>query len=60
MDVRSGDLDRNAAAVMLQGYRTLKDYVALERQIREQDEILGRIAELEQRGRTNGPRQEAL
>jgi hypothetical protein len=30
-DVRAGDLDRNDAAGMIQGYRALKDFIALER-----------------------------
>jgi len=43
-DVRGGDLDRNDAAVMIQGYRALKDFIALERGIRVEDEL---AAELE-------------
>jgi hypothetical protein len=45
-DVKSGDLDRNDAAVMIQGYRALKDYIALERQVRETDELAAEIEEL--------------
>jgi hypothetical protein len=45
-DVRAGDLDRNAAAVMLQGYRALRDFIALERQVRETDELAAEIEEL--------------
>jgi hypothetical protein len=45
-DVRSGELDRNNAAVMIQGYRTLRDFIALERQVRETDELAAEIEEL--------------
>jgi len=45
-DVKSGDLDRNDAAVMIQGYRALKDFIALERQVRETDELAAEIEEL--------------
>ena len=45
-DVRAGDLDRNDAAVMIQGYRALKDFIALQRQIRETDELAAEIEEV--------------
>jgi hypothetical protein len=45
-DVRAGDLDRNDAAVMIQAYRALKDFIALERQVRETDELAAEIQEL--------------
>src|SRR4051812_6425874 len=45
-DVKGGDLDRNDAAVMIQGYRALKDYIALERHVRETDELAAEIEEL--------------
>ncbi len=45
-DVRGGDLDRNDAAVMIQGYRALKDFIALERQVKETDELAAEIEEL--------------
>jgi len=45
-DVKTGDLDRNDAAVMIQGYRALKDFIALERQVRETDELAAEIEEL--------------
>ena len=45
-DVKAADLDRNDAAVMIQGYRTLKDFIALERQVRETDELAADIEEL--------------
>ena len=44
--VRAGDLDRNDAAVMIQGYRALKDFIALERQVKETDELAAEIEEL--------------
>jgi hypothetical protein len=44
--VRTGELDRNDAAVMIQGFRTLKDLIALERQVRETDELAAEIEEL--------------
>jgi hypothetical protein len=45
-DVRSGELDRNDAAVMVQAYRALKDFIALERQVKETDELAIEIEEL--------------
>lgn len=45
-DVKAGDLDRNDAAVMIQAYRALKDFIALERQVRETDELAAEIEEL--------------
>jgi hypothetical protein len=45
-DVRAGDLDRNDAAVMIQGYRALKDFISLERQIRETDELAAEIEQM--------------
>jgi hypothetical protein len=45
-DVRSGEVDRNDAAVMVQAYRALKDFIALERQVRETDELAAQIEEL--------------
>ena len=45
-DVRSGELDRSDAAVMVQAYRALKDFVALERQVKETDELAAEIEEL--------------
>jgi hypothetical protein len=47
-DVKAGDLDRSDAAIMIQGYRALKDFIALERQIKETDELEARIEALEQ------------
>jgi hypothetical protein len=47
-DVRNKKLDRNNAAVMIQGYRVLKDLVELERKVREVDEHEARIEQLEQ------------
>jgi len=45
-DVKAGDLDRNDAGVMIQGYRALKDFIALERQVRETDELAAELEEL--------------
>jgi hypothetical protein len=45
-DVRAGGLDRNDAAVMIQAYRALKDFIALERQVKETDELAAEIEEL--------------
>jgi ribosomal protein L29 len=45
-DVRTGGLDRNDAAVMVQAYRALKDFIALERQVKETDELAAEIEEL--------------
>lgn len=47
-DVKAGGQDRADAAVMLQGYRVLKDLVELERKVKETDELAARIEELEQ------------
>jgi len=56
--VKGGELDRNDAAVMIQGYRALKDFIALERQVKETDELEGRLQALEQAtgGREKGGR----
>jgi hypothetical protein len=45
-EVKTGGLDRNDAAVMIQGYRALKDFIALERQVRETDQLAAEIEEL--------------
>jgi Family of unknown function (DUF5763) len=45
-DVKAGDLDRNDAAVMIQGYRALKDFIALERGIRVEDELAAELEEI--------------
>jgi hypothetical protein len=45
-DVKAGDLDRNDAAVMIQGYRALKDFIALQRQIRETDELATEVEQM--------------
>ena len=45
-DVRSKALDRNDAAVMIQGYRTLRDFIELERRVHETDELAREIEEL--------------
>src|SRR5919107_2069315 len=43
---KAGELDRNDAAVMIQGYRALKDFIALERGIRVEDELAAELEEL--------------
>ncbi len=45
-DVKSGDLDRNDAAVMIQGYRALKDFIELGRRTKETDDLAAEIEEL--------------
>jgi hypothetical protein len=45
-DVKTGNLDRNDASVMIPGYRALKDFIALERQVKETDELAAEIEEL--------------
>jgi hypothetical protein len=45
-DVKAGDLDRNDAGIMLQGYRTLLDYIKLERGIRVEDELAAELEEI--------------
>ncbi len=45
-DVKAGDQDRSDAAVMLQGYRVLKDLVELERRVKETDQLAAQIEEL--------------
>jgi hypothetical protein len=53
-DVRAGTLERNAAAVMLQGYRALLDYVKLERGIHVEEELAHELEELKrERGRAS-------
>ena len=51
-EVKAGELDRNDAAVMIQGYRALKDFIALERSVKVEDEL---AAELEELRRERGP-----
>ena len=46
-DVKAGELDRNDAAVMFQGYRALLEYIKLERAVLVEDELAARIQELE-------------
>ncbi len=45
-EVKAGDLDRNDAAVMIQGYRALKDFIELERRVKETDDLATEIEEL--------------
>jgi len=46
--VENGGQDRADAAVMLQGYRLLKDFVELERKVKELDDLEARLEQLEQ------------
>ena len=46
-EVKGGVLDRNDAGVMIQGFRTLKDLIELERRIKETEELEERISVLE-------------
>ena len=45
-EVKAGELDRNDAGVMIQGYRALKDFIALERGIRVEDELAAELEEI--------------
>jgi hypothetical protein len=45
-DVLSGSVDRNDAAVVVQVYRTLKDFIELERRVKETDDLAAEIEEL--------------
>jgi hypothetical protein len=45
-DVKAGNLDRTDAAVMIQAYRALKDFIELERRVKETGELAAEIEEL--------------
>jgi hypothetical protein len=45
-NVKAGDLDRTDAAVMIQGYRALRDFIELERRVKETAELAAEIEEL--------------
>jgi uncharacterized protein (UPF0335 family) len=45
-EVKCGGLDRNDAAVMIQGYRALKDFIELERRVLETDQLAAEIEDL--------------
>jgi hypothetical protein len=45
-DVRSGRIDRNDAGVIIQAFRALKDFIELERRIKETDDLAAEIEEL--------------
>jgi hypothetical protein len=53
-EVKAGVLDRNDAAVMIQAYRALKDFIELERRVKETDELAVEIAELKREYDTAG------
>ena len=45
-DVKAGELDRNDAAVMIQAYRVLLEYIKLERAVILEDDLAGRLEDL--------------
>jgi hypothetical protein len=45
-DVLAGDVDRNDAAVVVQVYRTLKDFIELERRVKETDDLAAELEDL--------------
>jgi hypothetical protein len=45
-DVLAGRVDRNDAAVVVQAYRCLKDFIELERRVKETDELMAEVEEL--------------
>ena len=45
-DVLAGRVDRNSAAVAVQIYRTLRDFIELERRVKETDDLTHEIEEL--------------
>jgi L-lactate utilization protein LutB len=47
-DVKAKNLDRNDAAVVIQAYRALKDFIELERRVKETDELAAELAELKE------------
>ena len=47
-DVKAKDLDRNDAQAKIAGYRTMRDFIELERRVKETDELAAEIAELKE------------
>lgn len=45
-DVLAGKVERNDATVVVQVYRTLKDFIELERRVRETDDLAAELEEL--------------
>jgi hypothetical protein len=45
-DVRGGELDRNDASTMIGAYRALREFMELERRVRETEELAEEIEEL--------------
>jgi hypothetical protein len=45
-DVLAGSVDRNDAAVVVQVYRTLKDFIELERRVKETDDLAAELEDL--------------
>ena len=54
--VEGGALERADAAVVLQGYRVLKDLVELERRVKTTEELAAEIRELRERVELGGQR----
>jgi hypothetical protein len=52
--VLSGRVERGVGAVLFQGYNCLLKAAEVERRVREQDELLTRVEELERAAETNG------
>ena len=48
-DVLQGRVDRNDAAVVVQVYRVLKDFIELERRVKETDQLAEQVEELLER-----------
>lgn len=44
--VKAGEQDRNNATAMFQGYRVLRDFIELERKVKETDELQQQIEDL--------------
>jgi hypothetical protein len=45
-EVKDGSLDRNSAAVMIQAYRALLEYIKVERNVYIEDDLAARLEEL--------------
>jgi len=48
-DVLEGRIDRNDAAVVIQVYRTIKEFIELERRVKETDQLAEEVEELLER-----------
>lgn len=45
-EVKSGDLERGDAAVMVQAYRAIRELIELERRVKETDQLAAEVEEL--------------